>query len=72
MKQAENSINDIAQALDRHRNTGQKGYRPKQAHCKTLQRRSLATKAIKMNSETIEYIEQKQLRALVLNRLMAC
>ena len=65
MRQAGNSIKEIAEALDRHRSTinreinrnaGQKGYRPKQAHKKALQRRHQAAKAVKMTKETIGYI----------------
>jgi IS30 family transposase len=41
------------------RNTGLRGYRPKQAHQKALQRRFNACKAVKMTPETIGYIECK-------------
>lgn len=41
------------------RNMGKKGYRPKQAHEKCLQRRSTASKYIKLNSVMKEYICQK-------------
>jgi len=41
------------------RNSGHRGYRPRQAHQKALQRRQDARKAIKMTPETIDYIEQK-------------
>ena len=41
------------------RNSGHRGYRPKQAHQNAIQRRYLARKAIKMTPETIDYIEQK-------------
>jgi len=41
------------------RNTGLRGYRPKQAHQKALQRRFNARKAVKMTPETIGYIECK-------------
>jgi len=41
------------------RNIGKKGYRPKQAHEKCLQRRSTASKYIKLNSVMKEYICRK-------------
>lgn len=41
------------------RNIGKKGYRPKQAHEKCLQRRSNATKYIKLNTVMKEYICRK-------------
>jgi len=41
------------------RNTGQRGYRPKQAHRNTLHRRHHARKAVKMTPETRSYIEEK-------------
>ena len=41
------------------RNTGLRGYRPKQAQQKTLHRRFTARKALKMKPETIDYIESK-------------
>ena len=41
------------------RNTGLRGYRPKQAHQKALSRRTKSRKAVKMTSETINYIESK-------------
>jgi IS30 family transposase len=41
------------------RNTGLRGYRPKQAQQKALQRRFNACKAVKMTPETIDYIENK-------------
>jgi IS30 family transposase len=41
------------------RNTGLRGYRPKQAQQKALHRRFNARKAVKMTPETIAYIEQK-------------
>ena len=39
------------------RNTGLRGYRPKQAQQKALHRRFTARKAVKMTPETIDYIE---------------
>ena len=41
------------------RNTGLRGYRPKQAQQKALHRRFTARKAVKMTPETIDYIECK-------------
>ena len=41
------------------RNTGLRGYRPKQAQQKALQRRFNSCKAVKMTPETIGYIERK-------------
>ena len=41
------------------RNTGQRGYRPKQAHIKALTRRGEASKMIKMTPEVITLIEAK-------------
>ena len=68
MKQAGKQQNQIADALGVHpstisrellRNTGLRGYRPKQAQQKTLYRRLTARKAVKMTLETIDYIEGK-------------
>lgn len=41
------------------RNTGQRGYRPKQAHIKALTRREEACKVIKMTTEVVTLIEAK-------------
>lgn len=41
------------------RNTGQRGYRPKQAQRKTAERRKFASKAIKMTADMIEFIDKK-------------
>ncbi len=41
------------------RNTGQRGYRPKQAHNKAYKRRYRAGKAIKMTTEVVALIETK-------------
>ncbi len=41
------------------RNTGLRGYRPKQAQQKMWQRRWTARKAVKMTADTIDYIESK-------------
>jgi len=68
MKQAGKKQNEIALRLSVHpstisreliRNTGKRGYRPKQAQQKVLHRRSTARKAVKMTSNTINYIECK-------------
>ena len=68
MKQAGKNQNKIAAALGVHpctisrelyRNTGLRGYRPKQAQLKALCRRFTARKAVKMTPETIDYIEGK-------------
>ncbi len=68
MKQAGKQQNEIADELGVHpstvsreldRNTGLRGYRPKQAHQKTLHRRFTARKAVKMTPETINHIESK-------------
>ena len=68
MKQAGKQQNMIAGKLGVHpstisreltRNTGLRGYRPKQAQQKTLHRRLFARKAVKMTPETIDYIDSK-------------
>jgi len=68
MKQAGKEQNKIAVELGVHpstvsrelsRNTGLRGYRPKQAQQKTLHRRVTARKAVKMTPETIGYIGSK-------------
>jgi IS30 family transposase len=41
------------------RNTGQRGYRPKQAQSKATERRKLASKAIKMTGDMIDLIDEK-------------
>ncbi|MCN4145258.1 MAG: helix-turn-helix domain-containing protein [Thiohalomonas sp.] len=41
------------------RNTGQGGYRPKQAQTKATERPKLASKAIKMTADMIELIDEK-------------
>ena len=68
MKQAGKQQNYIAAELGVHpstisrelaRNTGLRGYRPKQAQHKALHRRLTARKAVKMTPKTIAYIESK-------------
>jgi len=68
MKQAGKNQKEIASLLGVHpstisrelaRNSGLRGYRPKQAQQRTLQRRFTARKAVKMTPETIAYIESK-------------
>ena len=68
MKQAGKEQKQMAHILGVHpstisrelaRNTGLRGYRPKQAQYKALHRRLTARKAVKMTPETIGYIESK-------------
>lgn len=68
MKQAGKKQNEIAVTLGVHpstisreiaRNTGLRGYRPKQAQQRALHRRFTAGKAVKMTPEAIDYIECK-------------
>jgi IS30 family transposase len=68
MKQAGKEQNIIAASLgvaastisrELRRNAGLRGYRPKQAQQKALQRRLNALKAVKMTPATISYIEEK-------------
>jgi transposase, IS30 family len=70
MKQAGKKQNIIAKSLgvsastisrEISRNTGKRGYRPKQAHDKALERRHNSRKALMMTFETIKYIENKLL-----------
>lgn len=68
MKQAGKTQRSIAERLGVHpstisrelaRNTGRRGYRPKQAHRWACERRQHARKAVKMTPETIAYIERR-------------
>lgn len=68
MKQAGKQQNQIAAVLgvspgtisrELARNSGRRGYRPKQAQQKTLPRRFTARKAVKMTPETVGYIESR-------------
>jgi IS30 family transposase len=55
------NLNVAASTISREfrRNTGQRGYRPKQAHQKAVERRLEAVKAIKMTPPLIQLIEEK-------------
>ena len=68
MRQEGKSIAQIAQALGRdrstinreiNRNSGQRNYRPKQAHRKAQERRTNKRKAVKMTEPTLAYIHKK-------------
>jgi len=68
LRQAGNSLAHIARCLRVHRsticrelarNTGRRGYRPRQANQRALERRTLAPKALKMIAQTVAYIEHK-------------
>ena len=68
LKQAGNIQKDIATLIgvsagtisrELKRNTGQRGYRPRQAQIKTFNRRKEATKPHKMTAEVIRLIETK-------------
>ena len=68
LKKAKNKQKDIALLIgvsastisrELKRNTGQRGYRPKQAHHKALTRRKKADKAIKMTAEVVSSIEAR-------------
>ena len=68
LKKAGNSKRAIARALGRDpktireeiaRNTGGCGYRPKQAHAKSIERRRKPRRPTKMTPEAVEFIEAK-------------
>ena len=68
LRKAGLSNSAIARQLDRapsticrevHRNTGQRGYRPKQAHRLTLARRQAKSRPKKMTPPVVEHIEAK-------------
>lgn len=68
LKKAEKQQNEIAEIMgvsastisrELKRNTGQRGYRPKQAHIKALTRRQEAGKAVKMTAAVVALIETK-------------
>ena len=68
LKKAKNKQKDIALIIgisastisrELKRNTGQRGYRPKQAHDKAVTRRKEASKAIKMTAEVVSSIESR-------------
>jgi transposase, IS30 family len=52
-------VNKSTISRELKRNTGQRGYRPKQAQRKANERRQLASKAIKMTTDMIEFIDNK-------------
>jgi len=68
MRQEGKTVPQMANALERDRstiyrevsrNSGQRSYRPKQAHNKALERRGLKRKATKMTELTVTYIREK-------------
>ena len=52
-------VNKSTISRELKRNTGQRGYHPKQAQKKATERRKLASKAIKMTDDMIELIDKK-------------
>lgn len=52
-------VNKSTISRELKRNTGQRGYRPKQAQRKATERRQLASKAIKMTTDMIEFVDNK-------------
>ena len=67
MRQAGNNQTEIARHLGVHRstvsrellrNTGQRGYRPQQAHRWAQARQWAASRSYKMTPETMDYIER--------------
>src|SRR6266508_3950958 len=68
LKRMEHTQTEIAKALEVHkstisrelcRNTGERGYRPKQANEKALARRAYATPKKRIAAETWEVVEEK-------------
>ena len=68
LKRMEHSQTEIAQELEVHkstisrelrRNTGERGYRPKQAEEKALERRAHATPKKRISAETWKMVEEK-------------
>jgi len=68
MRQEGKTIAQMAEALGRHRttinreinrNSGQRNYRPNQAHRKAQERRTTKRKAVKMTEPTLAYIHEK-------------
>lgn len=68
MRQEGKTVSQMADALGRNqstlyrevdRNSGQRGYRPKQAHRKATERRAIKRKATKMTRSTMAYIQDK-------------
>lgn len=68
MRQEGKTVPQMANALERDRstiyrevsrNSGQRSYRPKQAHSKAMDRRIIKRKAVKMTEPTVDYIRKK-------------
>lgn len=68
MRQEGKTVPQMAKAMGRDRstlyrevirNSGQRNYRPKQAHSKAMERRELKRKATKMTEATVAYIDDK-------------
>jgi IS30 family transposase len=68
LKKEGKSVSQIAMALERdrstiqreiNRNSGQRGYRPKQVHRKAKERQALKRRALKMTGPTLAYIREK-------------
>ena len=56
-KKINRHISTISRELNR--NTGKKGYRPKQAHERTLKRRHTSRKAIKFTDKVRQIVDEK-------------
>jgi IS30 family transposase len=68
MRQEGKTVPQMASDLERdrstiyrevNRNSGQRSYRPKQAHSKAMDRRIIKRKAVKMTEPTVDYIREK-------------